>query len=416
MDLPSIRISKSLSSHYMQEIIREIRKECPADSPEFANPLLEKAVGAIISPSEPSYQQPFSEFRSQKPDFLTAKLSDINTEKIRNLGLETLSSDGIGILVPMAGSGGRFGGYDKSENSPDRVKALKPLFDIGKQKKVCALDIRVELIERLGAKAKYFFSCNNNTEMLLRDWLTSYPNINVCVARVPENPRFVRSSKMPQIISDIKDAMVRAADGRLLTKPIGSIGLLVAAKRSGVLDEWIQSGIKYAVVANADDVGFRVDTAALGFLEENKEYDAAVLCMPLIAGSSAKGGYIRIGSRAGDASYYVEENANPIGSVNYLSTNQIYFRVKSLNDTILSNSVYDLPHYFEKKKTVVDNGESVDSIHAYRPICEILRIMNTAAIEMQVAPANPGATGYCPLKEQNDVSKAQKYIDKYLKI
>ena len=247
---------------------------------------------------------------------------------LSELGVALLHRSAVGLLVPLAGSGGRFGGYDMQEGSRARLKALRPLFSVLEGREASALDVRAgharEIELTCHAEVPMLLSCSHHTESHARRWLATWPQLDATIARVPELYRICRDTWRE--VSDtaranIVDHIVRDTSGQPLLKPSGTLGLLIAGAASGTLERWDRSGIEVAVAANSDDVGFRLDRRVLGMFVAQPDIDAVVMVIAddqtLGTGANPslrRGGLLREHLVQQSWSAYVEEHADRASS------------------------------------------------------------------------------------------------------
>ncbi len=354
------------------------------------------------------------------PDSLTRK------------GDKLIAAGGLGLMTPLAGNGGRFGGYDVSEGEGKRLKPLVPVFRMD-GRIVSAMDIRAAharfLANRNRAPVPMLLSCSHLTEPRIQDWLTGNAGIAVELVRVPEMYRIRLgnwdvTAGVPPVSGP--DNILRDPDGMPLLKPSGNLGLLLSAAHSGVLRRWHRRGVRVAVAANADDVAFRVDRRIAGLFAALPDLDAVVLTIPFgargmfVTPPEWRGGLLREHWAGGTWSAYIEEHAAPdAGSRDeHFSTNQIYFRIESLGRLLddPASAGMDairrrLPVYYEVKQVHVGDRQ-VAALHAYQGYPDVLRLLpRVMALSMTPTP-RPGQTrGYAPLKSQSDVAIAQSVLD-----
>lgn len=347
-------------------------------------------------------------------------------------GEELIAAGGLGLLVPLAGSGGRFGGYDVAEGQGPRLKPLLPVFDIGGTD-VSSMDVRAAhahfLARRGGAPVRMLLSCSHATEPRAKEWLARNAEVEAEVVRVPEmyrlrTDRWDANADAPDVSA--ADSILRDLNGAPVLKPSGSLGLLMAAAQSGVLSRWQQHGVQVVVAANADDVAFRVDPQIVGMFAASPAVDAVVLTTPFIDDRTAataraqRGGLLRERPAGESWSAYVEEHAGATATSGdeQFSTNQIYFRLQSLCQ-LLTDRTADgmdairrrLPVYFEVKEVHVGD-QQVGALHAYQTYGDVLRLLpSVEAVSMTRAPRPGQPRGYAPLKSPSDVGVAQAVLD-----
>lgn len=350
-------------------------------------------------------------------------------DALRHDGEALIADGGLGLLVPLAGSGGRFGGYDVAEGRPERLKPLRTVFRV-KEQAVSSMDVRAAhahfLARRGGTRVPLLLSCSRTTAPRVREWLTQNGDVDAEVAMVPEMYRIMVGRGEEDTCSrdlGTVDNVLRDPDGTPLLKPSGSLGLLLAASHSGVLDRWRNAGVRVVAAANADDVGFRVYQHVLGMFVASPSLDAVVLTTPVVVDErehGPRGGLLRERPVRGGWSAYVEEHARPStgATEEHFSTNQIYFRLDSLRRLFdgpdgdrLDSVRRRLPLYFEVKPVRV--GErAVGALHAYQPYADVLRLLpSVVALTVRRAPGPGQAGGYAPLKSASDIPVAQSVLD-----
>ena len=402
--------SQGLTAFPLRELLSRARNDSDLSPSRFDRPVPEPVTRRPMTPPE---------------DILSL------SPELARMGSEMLSRGGVGLLVPLAGAGGRFGGYDLPEGHPGRLKALRPAFNINGTK-LSSLDIRLAHTRYLrsfyGSSMPLILSCSHLTEPHVRDWLESHQDAEAMVVRTPEMYRVrvdrgIARMKVPE--ASTADRILRDNEGRPLLKPSGSLGLLLAAMNSGQLDTWLAEGIEVVVAANADDVGFRVDRRVVGLFAQHPELEAVVLTTPVSTktadsdGDGAtgavmdRGGLLREREVDGHWSVYIEEHAvptRPYADEQY-NTNQIYLRLSSLLNHMQSIFMRDLgqmhrklPLYYELKIVTV-NGSRFDAMHAYQVYSDFLRLLrHVAAIQISRHPRDGQPSGYAPLKTARDLA------------
>jgi hypothetical protein len=377
------------------------------------------------------FDRPHPEPLSRRPQNQPTSTTALPPEHERH-GDALLDTGAVGFLVPLAGSGGRFGGYDKREGSTARLKPLLPLFTIGGATR-CALDIRGgharHLALRHGHHVPLLLSCSQHTEPHIRRWAAANRDLQTYVLRVAEMYRLraeAHGTACAAPDATAADHIVRNGDGIPLLKPSGSLGLLTAGASEGVFAAWQQAGVQFVVVANSDDVGFRIDRRLLGLLAADECLDAVVVTVsvdPLARDREdvriRRGGFLRERPVDDGWSAYVEEFATATGPSEQFNTNQIYFRLSSLvravgdpREASGDDVRRRLPLYFETKAVTIDEGRRIDAIHAYQASVDILRVMpRVASLQMPRDPGSDHWRGFAPLKTPDDVAGAQAFLD-----
>ncbi|WP_433598965.1 hypothetical protein ACQPXH_25155 [Nocardia sp. CA-135953] len=384
-----------------------------------------------------------------------------------SLGLDAIAGGSLGVLLPAAGTGGRFGGYHLAESDVRRHKSLAKVFEVN-GRSMSGLDIRIAnsryWIERTGGDIPIVVAASHNTRPGIDEWVSTVRAAEISVLDLPAIPRFradIFRGGEHSIAS--QDFLLRNSDGTPNGKSAGPLGLIMQFAINGLLSEWVSRGVEFVAVCNSDDVGFRIDPALVGLLKRNSDIDAILSVVPvgftgsvsrngretLIRGdmsgwcvdseghdvsgdmlvlsetSTEKGGYLGRVLRNCVTRTIVVEHAvvsDRIGEFRYLNTNQFYFRTRSLVQALggaervdqpesLSTVRESFPIYAERKSVAI-GGDSVDAVQLYQPIGEILRALtNVLPIVTSRAPRPSALSGYMPLKSVNDVAFAQNYLN-----
>jgi hypothetical protein len=364
----------------------------------------------------------------------------------RAVGLTVVAGGQVAILSPAGGTGGRFGGYDLPENDTRRQKALAPVLDLG-GRAVSALDIRLANVRYWDRSALHrmpvaVMGSATGTEALngWRRRLDEPYRTSMClfqqhgVYRV-DRDLLAESSSRPWV-----DAIVRDRRGVPSRKPHGSMGLFSALVISGQFDRWAASGVKYLVMANADDVLFRLDPATIGHLERNTAVDAVVHAVPW-AYSAGEGDatvrgdaegwtsdrhgrmlatavpeharrYDRGGAlRIRDHRLSVAEGAWVPGAM--YSTNRIYVRVETIRRLLggdgsdrvarIGRLLAELPVHAEDKMVLVD-GVARPVRQLGQPLNGLLYLLDRCDVRLG---SRLTGDGYAALKVPEDVRFAQ---------
>ncbi|MHB8788433.1 MAG: UTP--glucose-1-phosphate uridylyltransferase [Desulfobulbaceae bacterium] len=407
----------------LQTYMPALRTVGPCGNDAF--PLSELLAEARREDLSGALEQAVTENVSRRPK-LPVQAIELGQELLE-LGTESLAESKVALLVPLAGSGGRFGGYAISEGSGPRLKPLLPLFELHGYR-LCALDIRAAhvryLCQSLSSHLPLFLSCSHHTEQPVKQWIVQNDDLDVEFGRVPECYRIsMLNDPFPAEDFGVVGKILRDQAGVPLLKPSGSMGLLLAVASSGVLGRWESEGISVVAASNADDVGFRLAREVIGLLRSKPDLDAVVLTIPVrrqfqsdwASKGDTKGGILRERRTGRGWSAYIEENGSiEEGMLEHFNTNQIYFRLRSLRQALedFKGDVRTmLPLYYERKEVKV-NGVAVHALHAYQPFCEVLRLLsNVLAVSIQREPTVHQRRAFCPLKRQGDVQYAQSALD-----
>jgi hypothetical protein len=220
----------------------------------------------------------------------------------------------VGVLTPAGGTGGRFGGYERSESDPARQKALAPLFRVA-GRRMSALDIRLANIrywdDGEGGRVPAAVLTSATSAVALDRWRAGLDHPYRKILKLFAQHGLYRLDVALAAYAAPErwfDAILRDHEGRPSLKPSGPLGLFSAFVLSGLLDDWERRGVRYLAVANADDVGFRLDPRAVGHLERHPATDALVVAVPW-----GWSGVVRDVRVRGDASgWAVTEGGGPV--------------------------------------------------------------------------------------------------------
>jgi hypothetical protein len=364
----------------------------------------------------------------------------------RAAGLDVLTGGQVAMLVPAGGTGGRFGGYDVPESHTRRQKALAPILDLD-GRAVSALDIRmanVRFWDRSARRRMPVAVMGSATgAAALHDWrsrLDEPYRTSVCFFRQHGVYRVDRDLLAESAGRPWVDAILRDGRGVPSRKPHGSMGLFSALVVSGQFDRWAARGVRYLVMANADDVLFRIDPGTIGHLERNATVDAVVHAVPW-AYSAGQGDTVVRGDEEGwtsdrhgrplatavpeharrydrggalrirDRRLSVAEGAWSPGAV--YSTNRIYVRVEAIRRVLgtdgpervarIGRLLAGLPAHAEDKTVLVD-GEPRPVRQLGQPLNGLLYLLGRCDVRLGSRLAGDG---YAALKVPEDVRFAQ---------
>lgn len=188
----------------------------------------------------------------------------------------------VGLVVPVAGSGGRFGGYGLAESDIRRQKALLRQFRVGAGV-YSPLELRVGNAlywrERYGTRVPVAIMASTSNASVVTGLCRRLNEAGLGDIDIYVQPGVFRlhQSRGP---GRWFDYILREDDGRPSLKGAGNIGVLTGFAITGILAAWLESGVRYAAFANGDDVGFRVDPRILTYLDTYPEVDAVVVGVP----------------------------------------------------------------------------------------------------------------------------------------
>ena len=214
---------------------------------------------------------------------------------------------------------------------------------------------------------------------------------------------FVQNQE-PKLRADDLTPVTWEADPTLEWCPPGHGDLYTALEGSGVLDQLIDAGFRYACVSNGDNLGAAPDARIAAWFAASGAPYAAEVCRRTV--NDRKGGHLAVRKSDGqlilrdtaqtapeEMDFFTDEHRHP-----FFHTNNLWFDLRRLRDTLLEReSVLGLPMIRNDK--TVDPGDSSST-----PVIQIESAMG-AAIEVF-----EGATAICvgrdrfqPVKTTNEL-------------
>ena len=169
---------------------------------------------------------------------------------VEQAGLEVIRAGGVGFVVPAAGTGGRFGGYDVPESHPQRQKALVRIFTVGGAAR-SSLDVRLANAtywrQLTGGRVPVAVMAGPTNREAVAAWcaerhadgakdLSSYQQYGTYRVRAGLFDRFLPPNGRRWI-----DEILRFDDGSPDLKPPGNLGMLTCLVLSGTLSTWSSS-------------------------------------------------------------------------------------------------------------------------------------------------------------------------------
>nr|WP_255621991.1 UTP--glucose-1-phosphate uridylyltransferase [Tessaracoccus sp. OS52] len=214
---------------------------------------------------------------------------------------------------------------------------------------------------------------------------------------------FVQNQE-PKLRADDLTPVTWEPDPTLEWCPPGHGDLYTALEGSGVLDQLIEAGFRYACVSNGDNLGAAPDARIAAWFAASGAPYAAEVCRRTV--NDRKGGHLAVRKSDGqlilrdtaqtapeEMDFFTDEHRHP-----FFHTNNLWFDLRRLRDTLLEReSVLGLPMIRNDK--TVDPGDSSST-----PVIQIESAMG-AAIEVF-----EGATAICvgrdrfqPVKTTNEL-------------
>ncbi|WP_040283232.1 UTP--glucose-1-phosphate uridylyltransferase [Tessaracoccus massiliensis] len=301
--------------------------------------------------------------------------------------------DAIGktVIIKLNGGLGTSMGLDKA-------KTLLPVRD-GQN----FLDLIVKQVlaarERYDARLPLLLMNSFRTEDDTLAHLARYPEL-----AVDDLPLSFMQNQEPKLRADDLTPVEWPQDPTLEWCPPGHGDLYPALEGSGVLDELLEAGFRYACVSNGDNLGAAPNATIAGWFAQSGAPYAAELCRRTI--NDKKGGHLAVRKADGqlilrdtaqtapeEMDYFTDEHRHP-----FFHTNNLWFDLQVLKDTLVErNSVLGLP--------LIRNEKTVDPTDSSStPVIQVESAMG-AAIEVF-----EGATAICvgrdrflPVKTTNEL-------------
>ncbi|GAA1395444.1 UTP--glucose-1-phosphate uridylyltransferase [Luteococcus peritonei] len=204
---------------------------------------------------------------------------------------------------------------------------------------------------------------------------------------------FVQNQE-PKLRADDLTPVEWPADPTLEWCPPGHGDLYTALEGSGVLDQLVEAGFRYASVSNGDNLGAAPDARMAGWFAASGAPYAAEVCVRTV--NDRKGGHLAVRKADGqlvlrdtaqcppeEMDYFTDEHRHP-----FFHTNNLWFDLVQLRDTLRERgSVLGLP--------LIRNEKTVDPSDSSSPAVVQIESAMGAAIEVFA-----GATAICVGRER----------------
>ncbi len=295
------------------------------------------------------------------------------------------------VVIKLNGGLGTSMGLDKAKTLLEVRDGLNFLDLIARQ----VLSARAEH----GARLPVLFMTSFRTDADTRDFLTRYPEL-----AVDGLPLTFLQNQEPKLRADDLTPVEWPDDPSLEWCPPGHGDLYPALEGSGVLDQLLAAGYRYACVSNGDNLGAAPSARIAGWFAQSGAPYAAELCRRTV--NDKKGGHLAIRKVDGqlilrdtaqtapeEMDFFTDEFRHP-----FFHTNNLWFDLVRLKEALVErNSVLGLP--------LIRNEKTVDPTDSSStPVVQIESAMG-AAIEVF-----EGATAICvgrdrflPVKTTNEL-------------
>lgn len=229
--------------------------------------------------------------------------------------------------------------------------------------------------------------------------LANYPEL-----AVDDLPLDFLQNQEPKLLADSLGPVEWPADPSLEWCPPGHGDLYTALEGSGILDQLLAAGFRYATVSNGDNLGASPDPRIAGWFAQSGAPYAAELCVRTV--NDKKGGHVAI--RKADGQLVLRETAQTAPEEmqfftdehrhRYFNTNNLWLDLQAVRDVLTEkNSVLGLP--------LIRNEKTVDPSDASSP--KVIQIESAMGAAIEVFE---GATAICvgrdrfvPVKTTNEL-------------
>ena len=280
----------------------------------------------------------------------------------------------------------------------DRAKTLLPVRD-GKT----FLDLIVEQI--VAARRRYDVSL----PLILMNSFRTHEDSLEALARHPEIqvdglPLDFLQNRVPKLRADDLSPVSWEADPSLEWCPPGHGDIYTALVASGVLDALLERGYRYAMTANADNLGAAPSARIAGWFAASGAPYAPELCRRTPA--DVKGGHLAV--RKSDGRIILRDTAQtPADQMHYFTdqfrhpffhTNNLWFDLRVLRDTLTERGgILGLP--LIKNSKTVDPADSSST-----PVIQLETAMGAAVEAFEGATAvEVPRSRFLPVKTTNDL-------------
>ena len=279
----------------------------------------------------------------------------------------------------------------------DRAKSLLPVRDNMRFIDLIARQI-LSLRARYGATLPLLLMNSASTVQDTTEALAHYPELQTGQGELPIGflqhrvPRLHAETLTPIEVPDQPEAA---------WCPPGHGDIYTALVTSGLLDQLLAQGIRYAFVSNADNLGATVDLGILGYLvTEEKPF---LMEVTRRTQADRKGGHL---ARAGNGKLMLRELAQcpeeelddfqDTERYRYFNTNNLWVDLQALKNLIEATGALPELALIVNRKAVSSGGETI-------PVLQLETAMGSAIHSFEVAEAvDVPRTRFSPVKTTDD--------------
>lgn len=295
------------------------------------------------------------------------------------------------VVIKLNGGLGTSMGLDRA----------KTLLEVRDGENFLDLIVKQVLSARQGydVRLPLLFMTSFRTDADTVEYLSKYPEL-----ATSDLPLTFLQNQEPKLRADDLTPVEWADDPSQEWCPPGHGDLYPALQGSGVLDQLLEAGFRYACVSNGDNLGATPDARLAGWFARSGAPYAAEVCRRTV--NDKKGGHLAIRKSDGqlilrdtaqtapeEMDYFTDEHRHP-----FFHTNNLWFDLVRLRDALVErNSVLGLP--------LIRNEKTVDPTDADSTAVIQIESAMGAAIEVF-----DGATAICvdrsrflPVKTTNEL-------------
>ncbi|MCK5831833.1 MAG: UTP--glucose-1-phosphate uridylyltransferase [Methylococcales bacterium] len=210
-------------------------------------------------------------------------------------------------------------------------------------------------------------------------------------------------NKVPKILADTHEPAEWPKDPSKIWCPPGHGDIYTALQTSGILDQLLKEGIKYAFISNSDNLGATMDLSILGyFAEQDTSFMMEVADR---TAADRKGGHLAQFSQGGlllreSAQCHQDDidNFQDINKYKFFNTNNLWIRLDRLKELVDANSgILNLP--------LIQNSKTLDPRDSASPnVIQMETAMGAAISNFKgsIALRIP-KTRFTPIKTTNEL-------------
>lgn len=326
-----------------------------------------------------------------REDSITPLLDVPSLDSVEVSDEQAREAIGATVIIKLNGGLGTSMGLDKAKNLLEVRDGLTFLDLIVRQVRAARRDH--------GARLPLLFMNSFRTEADTLEHLARYDDLVV-----DGLPLSFLQNQEPKLRADDLTPVEWPADPTLEWCPPGHGDLYTALYGSGVLQQLLDKGFRYACISNGDNLGAAPDARLAGWFAASGAPYAAELCRRTV--NDRKGGHLAVRRSDGqlilrdtaqtapeEMDFFTDEHRHP-----FFHTNNLWFDLRRLMEILTErNAVLGLPMIRNEKTVDPADGSST-------PVIQVESAMG-AAIEVF-----PGATAICvgrdrfqPVKTTNEL-------------